>query len=98
MQTQQRGPVRARNSREKHYNIFKEQARSGINTRRRGSRQQNGLEKKGGANSNRSISLEVLLGDVHFVIKIRCYIVSFYILSNKWSEELFQRSKLESCI
>ncbi|GFU65981.1 uncharacterized protein TNCV_3458451 [Trichonephila clavipes] len=68
MKTQQKGSVRARNSREKHYIPYiKEQARSGNkNTRRRGSQQQNGQERKEGVNTSRSISLEVLVGDVNY--------------------------------
>ncbi|GFV80671.1 uncharacterized protein TNCV_4618331 [Trichonephila clavipes] len=68
MKTQQGGPVRARNSREKHYSPYiEEQARSGSkNTRRRGSQQQNGQKRKGGANTNRSLSLEVLVRDVNY--------------------------------
>ncbi|GFW87150.1 uncharacterized protein TNCV_5125041 [Trichonephila clavipes] len=68
MKTQQGGPVRARKILEKHYSPYiEEQARSGNkNTRRRGSQQQNCHERKGGANSNRSISLEVLVGDVNY--------------------------------
>ncbi|GFX13917.1 uncharacterized protein TNCV_3422281 [Trichonephila clavipes] len=48
-QTLQIGPVRARKSREKHYNPYiKDQARSGSkNTIRRGSQQQNVPERKG---------------------------------------------------
>ncbi|GFW29864.1 uncharacterized protein TNCV_3937311 [Trichonephila clavipes] len=68
MKTQQGGPVRARNSREEHYSPYiKEHARSGSkNTRKRGSQQQNGQKRKGGANTNRSISLEVLVGGVNY--------------------------------
>ncbi|GFW68237.1 uncharacterized protein TNCV_1881171 [Trichonephila clavipes] len=68
MRTQQGGPVRARRSREHHYSPYiKEQARSSSkNTRSRSSQQQNCQERKGGANSNRSISLEVLVGDVNY--------------------------------
>ncbi|GFV81409.1 uncharacterized protein TNCV_2034181 [Trichonephila clavipes] len=90
MKTQQVGPVRARNSREKHYSPdMKDQERSGSkNTRRRGCQQQNGKEKKGGENTNRSISLNVLVGDVNYKSEKSGCIVSFYILSNKWSEEL----------
>ncbi|GFX80542.1 uncharacterized protein TNCV_3929501 [Trichonephila clavipes] len=66
--TQQGGPVRARKTREKHYSpCIEEQARSGSkNTKRRGSQQQNCRERKGGANGNRSIFLEVLVGDVNY--------------------------------
>ncbi|GFX57984.1 uncharacterized protein TNCV_4047431 [Trichonephila clavipes] len=58
MKIQQGGPVRARNSKGKNCNPYiEEQARLGnMNTRRRGS-QQNDLERKGGANTHRSISL-----------------------------------------
>ncbi|GFX08756.1 uncharacterized protein TNCV_4227761 [Trichonephila clavipes] len=68
MKTQQGGPVRATNSREKHYSPYiKEQARSGSkNTRSRSSQQQNCQKRKEGANSNRSLSLEVLVGDVNY--------------------------------
>ncbi|GFS34950.1 uncharacterized protein TNIN_241341 [Trichonephila inaurata madagascariensis] len=60
----QRGPVRARNSREKPY--IKEQARSGSKKTRRGNPQQNGQKRKGGANTSRTISLEVLEGDANY--------------------------------
>ncbi|GFW90048.1 hypothetical protein TNCV_3485001 [Trichonephila clavipes] len=62
MKTQQGGPVRDMKSRGKNYNPYiEEQAMSGSkNTRRRGSQQQNGQEWKGGANTSRSIYLEVL--------------------------------------
>ncbi|GFY08085.1 hypothetical protein TNCV_1355011 [Trichonephila clavipes] len=39
---------------------------SSWNTRSRSSQQQSCQERKGGANSNRSISLEVLVGDVNY--------------------------------
>ncbi|GFT01950.1 uncharacterized protein TNCV_3056931 [Trichonephila clavipes] len=66
--TQQGGPVRVRESREHQYSPYiEEQARSSSrNTRNRSSQQQNCQENKGEANSNRSISLEVLVGDVNF--------------------------------
>ncbi|GFW25507.1 hypothetical protein TNCV_3722351 [Trichonephila clavipes] len=59
--------VRARSSREKQYSPYiKKQRRSGSeDTRRRGSQQQNGQERKGGVKTNRSISLEVVVGDVN---------------------------------
>ncbi|GFY32443.1 uncharacterized protein TNCV_3559511 [Trichonephila clavipes] len=68
MTTQQGGPVRATKSREHHYSPYiEEQARSSSeNTRSRRSKQHNCKEEKGGANSNRSISLEVLVGDVNY--------------------------------
>ncbi|GFU92408.1 uncharacterized protein TNCV_824341 [Trichonephila clavipes] len=67
IKTLQGGPVQARNSREKHYSPYiEEQARSGCkNTRRRVSQQQN-VQRRKGANTNRSISLEVLVGDVNY--------------------------------
>ncbi|GFX63483.1 uncharacterized protein TNCV_104911 [Trichonephila clavipes] len=65
MKTQQGGPARARSSREKHYSPYiEEQARSGSkNTKRRGSQQQNGQERKG---EYPHISLEVLVEDVNY--------------------------------
>ncbi|GFU00691.1 uncharacterized protein TNCV_4818551 [Trichonephila clavipes] len=67
IEPQQEGPVRVRNSREKHYSPYiEEQARSGSKNTRRGSQQQNGQERKRGANTKRSISLEVLIGDVNY--------------------------------
>ncbi|GFV86392.1 uncharacterized protein TNCV_1469541 [Trichonephila clavipes] len=68
MKTQQGGPVRAINSRRKHYSLYiEEQTRSGNkNTRRRGSQQQKDQERKEGANTNRSISLEVVVGDANY--------------------------------
>ncbi|GFX92478.1 uncharacterized protein TNCV_1707541 [Trichonephila clavipes] len=68
MRTQQGGPARARKSREHHCSPYiEEQARSSSkNTRSRSSQQQNCQERKGGANSNRSIFLEVLVGDDNY--------------------------------
>ncbi|GFY09813.1 hypothetical protein TNCV_3697751 [Trichonephila clavipes] len=68
MRTQQGGSVRARKSREHYYSPhFEEQARSSSkNTRSRSSQQQNCQNRKEGANSNRSLSLEVLVGDVNY--------------------------------
>ncbi|GFX08873.1 uncharacterized protein TNCV_761611 [Trichonephila clavipes] len=62
--TQQGGPVRSRGSREKQlYRPYTEEQRSSSsrNTRSRSGQQQHFQERKGGANSNRSISLEVLV-------------------------------------
>ncbi|GFW18554.1 HTH_Tnp_Tc3_2 domain-containing protein [Trichonephila clavipes] len=66
MRTQRGVSVRARKSREQHYSpyIVEEQGRSSSKNTR-GSSQQNRQERKGGQNSNRSISLEVLVGDVN---------------------------------
>ncbi|GFV05532.1 uncharacterized protein TNCV_227431 [Trichonephila clavipes] len=66
--TPQGGPVRARNSRGQHDSPYiEEQTRPGNkNTRRRGSQQQNGQERKGGANTSRSISLEFLVGQANY--------------------------------
>ncbi|GFX01453.1 uncharacterized protein TNCV_1864271 [Trichonephila clavipes] len=67
--TQQGGPVRSRRSREKqHYSPYaEEQRRSNCrNTRSRSGQQQHCRERKGGANSHRSHSLEVLVGDVYY--------------------------------
>ncbi|GFT98784.1 uncharacterized protein TNCV_3792251 [Trichonephila clavipes] len=68
MRTQQGRPVQARRSREHQYSPYiEEQARpSTKNTRRRSSQQQNCQERKGGVNSNRSIFLEVLVGDLNY--------------------------------
>ncbi|GFV74343.1 uncharacterized protein TNCV_5127861 [Trichonephila clavipes] len=62
MRTQQGEPVRARKSREHHYSPYiEEQTRaSSKNTRSRSIQQQNWQERKGGENSNKSISLEIL--------------------------------------
>ncbi|GFV49152.1 uncharacterized protein TNCV_236861 [Trichonephila clavipes] len=66
MKTQQGGAVRARNSKGKHYSPYiEEQARSGNMNTIRGS-QQNGQDRKGGANIHRSISLEILVGDANY--------------------------------
>ncbi|GFW02151.1 uncharacterized protein TNCV_4144171 [Trichonephila clavipes] len=64
---QQGGPVQVR-SRDHQYSLYiEEQARSSSrNTRSRRSQQQNCQKRKGGANSNRSISLEVLVGEVNY--------------------------------
>ncbi|GFS39637.1 uncharacterized protein TNIN_27131 [Trichonephila inaurata madagascariensis] len=62
---QQGGLFRARRSREHQY--IEEQARSSSrNTRSRSGQQQHCQERKGGGNSNRSIFLEVLVGDVNY--------------------------------
>ncbi|GFU74471.1 uncharacterized protein TNCV_1521231 [Trichonephila clavipes] len=67
MRTQQRGPVRAKKSRENLYSPYiKEQARPSRKNTKRSSQQQNFRERKEGANSNRSISLEDLVGDVNY--------------------------------
>ncbi|GFX87760.1 uncharacterized protein TNCV_2190371 [Trichonephila clavipes] len=68
MKTRQGVPVRARKSRGKHYSPYiEEQTRSGNkNTGRRGSQQQKDPKSKGGANTKRSISLEVLVGDANY--------------------------------
>ncbi|GFX06138.1 uncharacterized protein TNCV_641851 [Trichonephila clavipes] len=66
--TQQGGPVRVKRSRDHQYSTYsEEQARSSSrNTRSRISKQQNCQKRKGEANCNRSISLEVLVGDVNY--------------------------------
>ncbi|GFV42335.1 uncharacterized protein TNCV_3170031, partial [Trichonephila clavipes] len=67
MKTQQGGPVRARKSRERHYSHYiEQQVRSSSKNTRRSSQPQNCQERKGEAYSNRSISLEVLAGDVNY--------------------------------
>ncbi|GFV83615.1 uncharacterized protein TNCV_3611911 [Trichonephila clavipes] len=82
MKTQQGGLFRARNCREKYYRPYiEEQARSGSKNTRRGSQQQNGQERKGGANTNRSISLKVIVGDVNYTShKIQVVCVSFHFI------------------
>ncbi|GFU13654.1 hypothetical protein TNCV_939011 [Trichonephila clavipes] len=64
--------LRCRHSKEDHFKPGKAEKittaptlKSSKNTRRRSSQQQNCRERKGGANRNRSISLEVLVGDVN---------------------------------
>ncbi|GFY64024.1 hypothetical protein TNIN_144521 [Trichonephila inaurata madagascariensis] len=67
--TQQGGPVRSRGSREKQqYRLYAEEQRrsSSRNTRSRSGQQQHCQERKGGANSNRSLSLEVLVEDLKY--------------------------------
>ncbi|GFV23327.1 uncharacterized protein TNCV_4780411 [Trichonephila clavipes] len=68
MKTQQGGPVRARKSKGRNYNPYiEEKTRSGNkNTRRRGNKQQKDQERKGEANTSRTISLEVLVGDANY--------------------------------
>ncbi|GFW54012.1 uncharacterized protein TNCV_3828201 [Trichonephila clavipes] len=68
MKRQQGGSVRVRKSIGKHYSPYiEEQTRSGNkNTRRRGNQQQKDQERKGGANTSLSISLEVLVGDANY--------------------------------
>ncbi|GFX88816.1 uncharacterized protein TNCV_2575231 [Trichonephila clavipes] len=65
--TQQGGPVRARGSRDKQQfrPYTEEQRRSSSRNTRSRIGQQHFQERKGGANSSRSISLEVLIGDVN---------------------------------
>ncbi|GFU24958.1 uncharacterized protein TNCV_340031 [Trichonephila clavipes] len=65
---QQGGPVRVRRSRDHQYRPYiEEQAKSSSrNTRSRSSQQQNCQKRKGEANSNTSISLEVLVGDINY--------------------------------
>ncbi|GFX38711.1 uncharacterized protein TNCV_4188001 [Trichonephila clavipes] len=66
---QQGGPVRSRRCREKQqYKPYAEEQRrsSSRNTRSRSGQQQHCQERKGFANSNRSHSMEVLVGDVNY--------------------------------
>ncbi|GFU77487.1 uncharacterized protein TNCV_3498601 [Trichonephila clavipes] len=66
--TQQGGPVRSRGSREKQqYRPYAEEQRSSSrNTRSRSGQQKHCQERKDGANNNKSLSLEVLVGDVNY--------------------------------
>ncbi|GFU15826.1 hypothetical protein TNCV_2367771 [Trichonephila clavipes] len=66
--TQQRGPVRSRGNREQQYSPYDEEQRrsDGRSTRSRRGQQQRCQERTGGANSQRSQSLEVLVGDVNY--------------------------------
>ncbi|GFV81894.1 uncharacterized protein TNCV_1057811 [Trichonephila clavipes] len=67
--SQQGGPVRSRRSREKQqYNPYAEEQRrsSSRNARSRRGQQQHCQELKGGANSQNTHSLEVLVGDVNY--------------------------------
>ncbi|GFS30665.1 uncharacterized protein TNIN_435701 [Trichonephila inaurata madagascariensis] len=66
--TQQGGPVRSRGSREHQYCPYAgEQIWSGgRSTRSRRGQQQHCHERTGGANSRKSQSLEVLVGDVSY--------------------------------
>ncbi|GFX33712.1 retrovirus-related Pol polyprotein from transposon 297 [Trichonephila clavipes] len=65
---QQGGPVRARGIQEHQYSPYIEQQSksSSRNTRNRSGQQQNYQERKGGANNNSCISLEVLVGDINY--------------------------------
>ncbi|GFS66869.1 uncharacterized protein LOC103569155 [Trichonephila clavipes] len=74
MKTQQAGPVRARKSKGRNYSPYiEEQTRSGNkNTRRNGNQQQKDQERKGGANTSRTISLEVLVGDANYKTIFNC--------------------------
>ncbi|GFX96771.1 hypothetical protein TNCV_1648061 [Trichonephila clavipes] len=65
IRTQQEGPVQARKSREHHYSPYIEQQARPSSKNTRSSQQQNCQEKEG-ANSNRSISLEVLVGGINY--------------------------------
>ncbi|GFV09752.1 uncharacterized protein TNCV_2598071 [Trichonephila clavipes] len=93
--TQQGGPVGDRRIREHQYNPYiEEQAiSSSRNTRSRSVQQQHCQERRGGANSNKSISLEVPVENVNYKSKKSCCFVSLHILSNKCSEKLLQRSR-----
>ncbi|GFY39028.1 uncharacterized protein TNIN_61791 [Trichonephila inaurata madagascariensis] len=67
--TQQGGPVRSRGSWEKQQyrpNTEEQRRSNSSNTRSRNGHQQHCREGKGGANSKRSFSLEVLVGDVNY--------------------------------
>ncbi|GFX98645.1 uncharacterized protein TNCV_1502231 [Trichonephila clavipes] len=68
MKTQQGGPFRARKSKGRNYNPYiEEQTRSGNkNTRRRSNQQQRDKEMKGGENTSRTISLEVVVEDANY--------------------------------
>ncbi|GFX65282.1 uncharacterized protein TNCV_4821721 [Trichonephila clavipes] len=89
--TQQGGPVRSRKGRERNDSpCIEERTRSSNKNARRGGDQQRQDQEKRGTCTKKSLSLEVLVGKANYKSKEPGCIVSFYILSNKWSEEFLQ--------
>ncbi|GFU36423.1 uncharacterized protein TNCV_3100001 [Trichonephila clavipes] len=87
--TLQGGPVRSRKGRgRKDSPYIEERTRSNNRYVRRGGDQQ--WQERKGACTRKSLSLAVLVGNANYKSYEPGCIVSFYILSNKWSEELLQ--------
>ncbi|GFY23153.1 hypothetical protein TNCV_3763931 [Trichonephila clavipes] len=86
--TQQGGPVRSRKGRGRNDSPYIEERTSSSNKNvRRGGDQQRQDQERRGACTEKSLSLEDLVGNANYKsIKPGC-IVSFYILSNKWSRK-----------
>ncbi|GFX51044.1 retrovirus-related Pol polyprotein from transposon 297 [Trichonephila clavipes] len=97
--TQEEGPVRSRKGRERNDSPYiEERTRSSNKNARRGGDQQGQYQERRGACTKKSLSLEVLVGNANYTShknQIVC-IVSFYILSNKWSEEFCNKAKSRS--
>ncbi|GFU10009.1 retrovirus-related Pol polyprotein from transposon opus [Trichonephila clavipes] len=89
--TQQGGPVRSRKGRERNGSPYiKEQTRSSNKNARRGGDQQRQDQERRGTCTKKSLSLEVLVGNANYKSYEPGCIVSYYILSNTWSEEFLQ--------
>ncbi|GFX52799.1 uncharacterized protein TNCV_3719891 [Trichonephila clavipes] len=89
--TQQGGPVRIRKDRERNYSPYiEERTRSSNKNARRGGDQQWQDQESRGTCTKKSLSLEVLVGNANYKSEEPGCIASFYILSNKWSEEFLQ--------
>ncbi|GFW49578.1 uncharacterized protein TNCV_2843591 [Trichonephila clavipes] len=88
---QQEGPVRSRKGRGRNDNPYiEERTKSSNRNARRGGDQQRQDQERKGACTRRSLTLEVLIGNANYKSYEPGCTVSFYILSNKWSEELLQ--------
>ncbi|GFV38844.1 uncharacterized protein TNCV_1004861 [Trichonephila clavipes] len=89
--TLQEGPVRCRKGRGRNDSpCIEERTRSNNRNSRRGGDLQRQDQERKGAYTRKSLSLEVLVGNANYKSLEPGCIVSFYILSNKWSEELLQ--------
>ncbi|GFV05348.1 uncharacterized protein TNCV_225591 [Trichonephila clavipes] len=89
--TQQGGPVRSRKGRARNDSPYIEKrTRSSNKNARRGGDQQRQDQERRGTCTKKSLSLEVLVGNANYKSQEPGCIVSFYILSNKWSEEFLQ--------
>ncbi|GFV60062.1 uncharacterized protein TNCV_874691 [Trichonephila clavipes] len=88
--TQQRGPVRSRKGRERNDSPYiEERTRSSNKNARRGGDQQRQDQERRGTWTKKFLVTGGLARkrQLQQVIRTRLYLVSYYILSNKWSEE-----------
>ncbi|GFU83895.1 uncharacterized protein TNCV_3852171 [Trichonephila clavipes] len=89
--TKQGGPVRSRKGSGRNDSPYiEERTRSNNKNARRGGDQQRQDQERRGACTKKSLSLKVMVGNANYKSLEPDCIVSFYILLNKWSEELLQ--------